>query len=74
MRKNLQTVPVVPSDDLAGEQNRKATRELIQRHLAKVADLENELEKLRTRLDEIKKDEARANRELETFLQLLVVE
>jgi hypothetical protein len=52
----------------------RARVELTQRYLAKLTDLENELEKRHNRVIEIKKNEARANQELETFLQSLVVE
>ena len=74
VRKNLQAVPAVRADDPAAEEDRKASRELLQRYLTKLAELENEVERQRALLAMLKDEEAGANRALETFLQELVVD
>jgi hypothetical protein len=74
VRKNLLAVPSVKTDDPAAEQNKQASQDLIQRYFQKLADLESGLEEQRTRLQMLKQEELRANREYETLLQQLVVE
>jgi hypothetical protein len=73
VRRNLQGVPYVDPKDPFAEPNKKTVADLRQRFLTKLADLENELEKQSSTLENLKREEARANRELETFLQELVV-
>jgi len=74
VRKTLQIVPDAGANDPFGEPNRKISRELQQRYLVKLADLENEIEMQRARLQELRQDEHRATRDLEAFLQALVIE
>ena len=61
-------------DERAAEPNRTASQNLIERYLTKLGEIEIELETQRTRLAGLKREEARAERELEKFLQTLVAE
>jgi hypothetical protein len=74
VRKTLEIVPDAGANDPFGEPNRKISRELQQRYLVKLADLENEIEKERAQLLELRQEELRATRDLEAFLQALTVE
>jgi hypothetical protein len=74
VRGNAQGIPLARSDDPFAAPNRKLSGELLERFLTKVSNLEGELEKARERLETIKQDEVRATRELDWFLETLVVE
>jgi hypothetical protein len=71
LRKNIQAVD--PRDPF-GQSIRKGASELLNRYLAKFAEIEDQLDKERTRALELKEDERRANAEVERYLQELVVE
>jgi hypothetical protein len=72
--RNLNGVPYFDPKDPFADVGKKEAAELRQRFFTKLADLESEIEKQQTRLDSLKLEEGRANRELERYLQELVVE
>jgi hypothetical protein len=71
LRKNLQAVD--PRDPF-GQSIRKGASELLNRYLAKFAEVEDELERQRTRVQELKDAERQANAKIESYVQALVVE
>jgi len=73
VRDNLKAVPTTQSNDPA-DPNQKASRDLTKRYLDKLSSLENELETLRQQLTDLRRDEQKANEQLEKFLGDLVAE
>jgi hypothetical protein len=73
-RKNLYSVPTNSPDKPDSEENVKAIRALRQRYLMKLADLENEIEKLHKKQEEVAIQEAAAKEEADKFLKELVVD
>ena len=70
VRENLQALQTVKRDDLAAEENRKASRELVRRYRTKLGQLEGDIEQAaRGSLEKLKLDEVQANQQLEAFLQ-----
>ena len=74
VRKNLQAVSVDKADEPFAEENRNLSQELLKRYLAKLAESENELEKLRSGLEKLREEELQANATFETYLRDLIVE
>lgn len=74
IRRNLQGLADAGSKDPFGEPVQKPTGDLLKRFLAKFGELETDLEKQRTELKALKREENRLQQELETFLESLVVE
>jgi len=73
-RQNLAAVPASSPDRPDSEANLKAIRDLRQRYLTKLADLEDQIEKQRDRQREMEKAEATAKQGLESYLAELIVE
>ena len=73
LRRNLQALPAIRTDERAAEPNRTASQNLIGRYLTKLGELEIELETYRTRLAGLRPRRTR-RRELEKYLQTLVAE
>ena len=73
VRRNLQSL-AIKADDALAEDIRKISRDLVQRYLTKLGDLETELERQRIRLEGLKLEESRKEAELDAFLEKLLVE
>lgn len=74
VRKNLQSIPSLKGSEIASEENKKSTNELLQRYLKKLADVETEMESLRKEHTKIQEQEAKARKELEKLLAEMIVE
>jgi uncharacterized membrane protein YgcG len=74
IRRNLQALPSIRTNELVSEENKKATNELLNRYIKRLGELDAEIEKARSTRLTLDQEHQRAKQALEKLLAELVVE
>lgn len=68
VRRNLQALPSVRTNEIVSEENKKATNDLLNRYLKRLGELDTEIEKTRVERFGLDEDHKRAKQALEKLL------